>query len=324
MQVITEEKKIDIFYAMLRIRRVQERIESCYLQDEMKSPIHLYIGQEAVAVGMCSVLKKDDYISSNHRSHGHYLAKGGDLNALIAELHCKKDGCSKGFGGSMHLVDVSVGHIGSSSIVGGGISIGTGLGLAIQMKANKQVSTVFFGDGASDEGVLYESMNFAMLKKLPVVYVLENNQWSVCSHVSARKAGDNIFHQADPQLLMTHKIDGNNILTVYGTASEAVERARQGFGPAFIECDTYRILGHAGCEAQDPKGYRDRKEVEAWKKKCPVNSFQNTLLSEKVLTQEALKTMEKQIAAEIDNAFAFAQESPLPGGEDLKINLFCE
>lgn len=321
---ITAKIKEALFYAMLRIRRVQERIDSLYLQDEMKTPVHLCIGQEAVAVGFCSALDRDDYISSNHRSHGHYLAKGGDLNALIAELHCKKDGCSKGFGGSMHLVDVSVGHIGSSSIVGGGISIGTGLGLAIQMKAKNRVSTVFFGDGAADEGVLYESLNFAMLKKLPVVYVLENNQWSVCSHVSARKAGDNIFHQADPQLLLTRKIDGNNILTVYETACEAIERARQGFGPSFIECETYRILGHAGCEAQDSEGYRDRKEVEAWKNKCPVDSFQNTLLSEKVLTPDGLVAMENKIAVEIDEAFVFAQESPLPEGEDLQKNLYSE
>jgi pyruvate dehydrogenase E1 component alpha subunit len=192
------------------------------------------------------------------------------------------------------------------------------------MKAKNRVSTVFFGDGAADEGVLYESLNFAMLKKLPVVYVLENNQWSVCSHVSARKAGDNIFHQADPQLLLTRKIYGNNVLTVYKTACEAVQRARQGFGPSFIECETYRILGHAGCESQDPKGYRDRKEVEAWKNKCPVGSFQNTLLSEKVLTPDGLVAMENKIAVEIDEAFAFAQESPLPEGEDLQKNLYCE
>ena len=321
---LTAEKKEKMFYEMLRIRRVQERIESLYLQDEMKTPVHLCIGQEAVAVGFCSALDRDDYISSNHRSHGHYLAKDGDLNALIAELHCKKDGCSKGFGGSMHLVDVSVGHIGSSSIVGGGISIGTGLGLAIQMKVKNRVSTVFFGDGAADEGVLYESLNFAMLKKLPVVYVLENNQWSVCSHVSIRKAGDNIFHQADPDLLLTRKIDGNNILAVYETACEAVERARQGSGPSFIECETYRILGHAGCETQDPEGYRDREEVEAWKKKCPVDNFRNALLAEGGLTPNVLLAMEKQIAAEIDDAFAFARKSPLPEGNDLQNHLFCE
>ncbi|EFK08360.1 putative TPP-dependent acetoin dehydrogenase complex, E1 component, alpha subunit [delta proteobacterium NaphS2] len=318
------EKKKEMFYAMLRIRRIQERIESCYLQDEMKTPVHLYIGQEAIAVGVCSALKKDDYISSNHRSHGHYLAKGGDLRALIAELHCKKEGCSKGYGGSMHLVDTSIGHLGSSSIVGGGIPIGTGLALASKMNGGQRVSAVFFGDGAADEGVLYESINFAMLKTLPAVYILENNHWSVCSHVSARKAGDNIFHQALPDLLMSRKIDGNNILAVYQAALEAIERARRGSGPSFLECETYRILGHAGCESQDPEGYRDCAEVKAWKKKCPVDNFREQLLKEKTMTPAEITAMEIKIEIEIDDAFAFARKSPLPAGRELENHLFCE
>ena len=321
---ITPEKKKELFYEMLRIRRVQERIESLYLQDEMKTPIHLCIGQEAVAVGVCSALKKDDYISSNHRSHGHYLAKGGDLKSLIAELHCKTSGCSKGYGGSMHIVDTSVGHMGSSSIVGGGIPIGTGLALAIKMSESMQVSVVFFVDGAADEGVLYESFNFSMLKRLPVIYVLENNQWSVCSHISARQADQNIFHNANQDLLLTHKINGNDILNVFETTRSAVERARQGMGPSFIECDTYRVLGHAGCKTQDAKGYRDIKEVENWKKKCPVDNFRKTLLEETVLTPQDLQAMEIQIGAEIDDAFEFAEKSPLPEKEELYNNLFCE
>lgn len=324
MQVIPGNTKMDMFYAMLRIRRVQERIESLYLQDKMKTPIHLYTGQEAVAVGICSVLEKDDYISSNHRSHGHYLAKGGDLKALIAELHGKKDGCSKGYGGSMHIVDTSVGHMGSSSIVGGGIPIGTGLAMAIKMKGSRLVSVIFFGDGAADEGVLYESFNFAMLKKLPVIYVLENNQWSVCSHVSARQPDENIFHRASQDLLLSKKIDGNNIISVHEAASQAVKRARHGLGPSFIECETYRILGHAGCKTQDPKGYRDQAEVETWGKKCPVNRFKEILLQENMLTHNDVEVMEKQIETEIDDAFSFAEKSPLPTRENLYTNLFCE
>jgi len=324
MHGIPEDKKINIFNDMLRIRRIQERIESLYLQDEMKTPVHLYNGQEAIAVGICSVLRKEDYISSNHRSHGHYLAKGGNLKALIAELHCKKDGCSKGFGGSMHLVDTSVGHMGSSSIVGGGIPIGTGLALSIQMKGSQQVSVVFFGDGAADEGVVYESFNFAMLKRLPVIYVLENNQWSVCSHVSARQPDENIFHRASRNLLFTQKVDGNNVIEVYEAGLKAVERARQGFGPSFVECETYRVMGHAGCKTQDSKVYRDQKEVEIWGNKCPVKHFQSLLFKENILTQEGLSEMETQIAQEIDEAFSFARKSPLPTREDLYVNLYCE
>ena len=224
----------------------------------------------------------------------------------------------------MHLVDKTVGHLGSSSIVGGCVPIGTGLALAAKMKKTDQVCADFFGDGAADEGVLYESLNFAMLKKLPVIYVLENNQWSVCSHVSSRQPGENIFHKASPQLLLTRKIDGNDLLTVYETASEAIERARSGMGPSFIECETYRILGHAGCAAQEPQGYRDAEEIEAWKQRCPVVRFKDTLLGEKVLSEKNSNAMEDQIDAEIDQAFAFARESPLPRKEKLGEYLFCE
>lgn len=319
---ISPDKKVDLLYSMLRIRRVQERIEAKYLEDEMKTPVHLYNGQEAIAVGFCAALEREDFISSNHRGHGHYLAKGGDLKALIAELHCKITGCSKGYGGSMHLVDTSVGHMGSSSIVGGGIPIGTGLGLAIQMRRRDRVSAVFFGDGASNEGVLYESMNFAMLKKLPVIYILENNKWSVCSHVSKRQAGKNIFHSASPDLLYTKEINGNDVLEVFETACRAVDRARKGRGPSFIECDTYRILGHAGCATQDPEGYRDPSEIKCWEDDCPVSGFKKSLLAEGVINLDELERMEDQITKEIDEAFAFARKSALPEECDLEINLF--
>lgn len=321
---IENDKKIELFYSMLRIRRVQERIEARYLEDNMRTPVHLCIGQEAIAAGVCAVLRKDDYISSNHRGHGHYLAKGGDLDAMIAELHCKKTGCSKGFGGSMHLVDVSVGHLGSSSIVGGGIPIATGLALSIQMKKEDRVSVVFLGDGAADEGVLYESLNFAMLRKLPVIYICENNQWSVCSSISVRKPGENVFHQSPKELLLSKIIDGNNVSEVYETTVQTVNRARAGQGPSFIECETYRILGHAGCAAQEPKGYRDNSEVASWRDKCPVSSFRRLLLKECVVNEKKLALMEENIKSEIDASFSFAMSSPLPEPEDLYKYLFME
>lgn len=322
--VMSTRKKNEIFYSMLRIRRVQERIASLYLQDDMKTPVHLCIGQEAVAAGVCSALEKDDYISSNHRGHGHYLAKGGNLNTLIAELHCKDGGCSRGYGGSMHIIDTSVGHMGTSSIVGDGIPIGTGLALSIKMKGTNRVSVVFLGDGAADEGVLYESINFAILKKLPVIFVIENNQWSVCSHVLTRQDGINIFHYAPKDQLPAYRIDGNDALTVWETTRQAVERARSGIGPSLIECITYRILGHAGCESQDPAGYRDPLEIEDWKKKCPVERLQKELLNTNILDHDDIASMEKKIASEIDDAFKFAKESPLPDGDNLQSCLFCE
>jgi acetoin:2,6-dichlorophenolindophenol oxidoreductase subunit alpha len=314
----------NLLYEMTLIRRVQLAIESRYLENEMKTPVHLCIGQEAVAVGVCANLKNNDYINSNHRGHGHYLAKGGNLRALIAELYGRESGCSKGRGGSMHLVDTAIGHFGSSSIVGGGISIGTGMGLAIKMQKKNNVSVIFFGDGAADEGVLYESINFAVLKKLPVIFVLENNQYSVCSKVSARQAGDNIFHAMPSGLLMTKIVNGNNVLQVYDSAGKAVVRARMGGGPSFIECRTYRLRGHAGCESQDMSGYRPVGEIEYWKTLCPVAVFQKKLLKNNLITPNEIKTMERKIDKQIKDAFAFALKAAPPASETLPFYLFGE
>ncbi len=321
---ISHKTSEQIYYDMLRIRRVQERIESLYMKDEMRTPIHLSIGQEAVAVGVCTALRKDDYISSNHRGHGHYLAKGGNLKELIAELHCKETGCAKGRGGSMHLIDTRVGHLGSSSIVGGGIPIGTGLGMSLKMKAKKGVSVVFFGDGAADEGVLYESINFAMLKKLPVIYILENNGYSVCSPVNERQSGENIFHNASPRQMLTALVDGNNVSKVFEVTSRAVRRARRGNGPSFIECRTYRILGHAGCAVQDAKGYRSDAEVRQWQEKDPLKFVETTMLKQQVLSKNKIDSFEKIISDEIDEAFMYAQQSPLPDGKNLGSFLYKE
>lgn len=314
----------NLLFEMMRIRRVQLAIESRYPENEMQTPVHLCIGQEAVAVGACAHLKKNDYISSNHRGHGHYLAKGGDLRALVAELYGRESGCSKGRGGSMHLVDTGVGHCGSSSIVGGGIPIGTGMGLAIQMQKKKNVSVIFFGDGAADEGVLYESLNFAVLKKLPVIFILENNEYSVCSHISKRQAGDNVFHAMPAKLLMTKTVNGNDVLQVYDAVHKAVTRARTGCGPSLIECRTYRIRGHAGCEFQDAIGYRTVEEIETWKKLCPVASFQKRLLKNKIITQSEINKMERKIEKQIKDAFDFALRSSLPETKTLSLYLFDE
>jgi pyruvate dehydrogenase E1 component alpha subunit len=321
---LSREQLICLFYEMLRIRKVQLRIEAEYSSDEMKTPIHLCIGQEAIAVGVCAHLRKDDTISSNHRGHGHYLAKGGDLKALISELYCRETGCSKGRGGSMHLVDTSIGHIGSSSIVGGGIPIGTGLGLAIQMKREDRVSVVFFGDGAADEGVLYESINFAMLKKLPVIFVYENNQFSVCSHVSTRQVGRVVFHYLPAEQIYSKRVNGNSVMEIYEAAQEAIDRTREGKGPSFIECVTYRMRGHAGSGTDIHLGYRTAEEVLAYEERCPITTLESKLLSERVLTREQVFQMEKEIDREIEEAFRFAKGSPLPKKEELGHYLFVE
>jgi pyruvate dehydrogenase E1 component alpha subunit len=315
---------VKLYFDMLRIRKVQLHIESLYHLDEMKTPVHLSIGQEAIAVGVCAHLYKNDYISSSHRSHGHYLAKGGGLKSLIAELYCRVTGCSKGRGGSMHLVDTAVGHIGSSSIVGGGIPIGTGLGFSIQMKGEDRISVIFFGDGAADEGVLYESINFAILKKLPVIFIYENNQFSVCSHVSARQAGEIIFHKTPAELMTSYKVNGNAVLEVYEAAQHAVQRARKKKGPSFIECKTYRVRGHAGAGSDEKLGYRSPEEIRAWESKCPIRIFLQELLDNGILDAKALREMEAIIDREINEAFSFAQESPLPEASDVTKYLFCD
>jgi acetoin:2,6-dichlorophenolindophenol oxidoreductase subunit alpha len=239
-------------------------------------------------------------------------------------LHGKETGCSKGRGGSMHLVDTSVGHYGSSAIVGGGLSIGVGMGLAVKMQRKPDVSVIFFGDGAADEGVLYESINFAVLKELPVIFILENNQYSVYSRVSARQADDNVFHKMPVKLLFTKIIDGNNVLDVYDASHKAVKRARTGRGPSFIECRTYRVMGHAGCKAQEALGYRPVEEVHYWQSRCPIAILQEQLLAEALITKNEIEEMENKIDEEIEDAFAFARQAPLPAPETLHRYLFRE
>jgi TPP-dependent pyruvate/acetoin dehydrogenase alpha subunit len=322
--VPSRKEKLLLLRDMLRIRRLQLKIEELYHLDEMKTPVHLYIGQEAIAVGVCAHLKRDDYIMSNHRSHGHYIAKGGDMKRLVAELYCKDTGCSRGFGGSMHLVDTSVGHMGSSSIVSGGIPIGVGQALAIKMMKENRISVIFFGDGAADEGALYESVNFALLKKLPVVFILENNQYSVCSPVTARQEGKVLFHYMAEDRLPPALIDGNDVMKVYRTVGEAVTRARRGDGPSFIECVTYRMRGHAGAGSDTQLGYRTEEEIARWEEKDPIAKFQVNLLLEGVITPEDVVSITGEIDLEVDEAFKFAQESPLPPRGQLARFLFRE
>jgi len=321
---LTAMKQKELFRSMLRIRKVQERIEAEYPKDEMKTPVHLCIGQEAVAVGVCSRLEPEDYICSNHRGHGHYLAKGGNLRRLVAELYCRRTGCSGGRGGSMHLVDTSVGHIGSSAIVGGGIPIAAGLALALRMRREDRVSVAFFSDGAVDEGVLYESVNFALLRRLPVIFVYENNQYSCCSKVTDRQAGRVVFHYLPAEVMFTAAVDGNSVKDVWKAAGEGVALARSGQGPAFIECLTYRVRGHAGSGTDAGLGYRSAEEIGFWEARCPIESLRKELLEAGITSPEELLAMNLELDREIDDAFRFARESPLPGSGELHNHLFSE
>lgn len=311
-----------LYRMMLTIQKVELRIAELYHQDEMKTPVHLCLGQEAVAAGVCINLTKDDRIFSNHRGHGHYLAKGGDLKAMVAELYNRETGCSRGRGGSMHLIDTSVGVLGTSSIVGGCIPIATGAALSSVIQKDNRVSVAFFGDAAIEEGVIYESINFAMLKTLPVVYVCENNFYSVFSHLSKRQPGDDIYRRFEGFSIPSYRVDGNNVIEVYTVAQKAIDNARRGGGPSFIECRTYRTRDHHGPGSGVEVGYRTQQEVDEWAARCPVESFQRFILEQNIMTAGEVEKFAQAIDREVDEAFKFAQESPLPDGDDVQEYLF--
>jgi len=320
---LDHQSLLECYKTMLKIRMVEQRIAEEYKYDEMKTPIHLSIGQEAIAVGVCRNLKPDDYLFVTHRSHAQYLAKGGDLNKMIAELYLRKTGCSSGRGGSMHLIDTTVGMMGSSAIVGGDIPLGTGAALASKLKGDGRVTAVFFGDGAVDEGTFHESLNFAALKKLPVLYICENNYYAINSTVFQRHAREDIFRWAESYGIPSFQIDGNDVLKVSEAAEKAVERCRRGEGPVFLECLTYRWKGHIGTVDDVGNGYRPKEEYDYWLSKCPIHWFGEYLRSIGVLTDELDQGIRDEIAKQIEEAFAFAKNSPKPSPEELMDHVYA-
>jgi len=309
---IPKEVLRELYRMMLKIQKVELKINELYHEDEMKTPVHLCLGQEAVAAGVCRHLNTDDYVFSNHRGHGHYMAKGGDVKTMVAELYNRETGCSRGRGGSMHLIDTSVGLPGTSSIVGGCVPIATGAALGSVLKKDNRVSVAFFGDAAVEEGVTYESINFAMLKKLPVVYVCENNFYSVFSHLSKRQAKDDIYRRFEGLSIPGYRVDGNNVVEVYRIAKKAIDNARRGGGPSFMECRTYRLRDHHGTGSGVEVGYRTQEEVDEWVARCPVRNFERFLIEQNIITASEIGEFAAAIDREIEEAFKFAQASPLP------------
>lgn len=315
--VMEEGKLLEMYRTMRLIRLIEQRINDEYKYDEIKTPIHLSIGQEAVAAGVCIHLRKDDYVFGTHRGHALYIAKGGDIRKMIAELYLRKTGCALGRGGSMHLVDTDVGILGFTAIVGGNIPLGTGTALVSKLQNNDRVTVVFFGDGAADEGTFHESLNFAALKKLPVVYVCENNYYAINSHQLARQADDNIYRWAENYGMPGFRIDGNDVMMVSEYARKAIERCRNGAGPTLIECVTYRWKGHIGTVEDVGEGYRPRDEYEYWVSKCPLKWYSDFLKAKGVLTDELLQSIDEEINSLIEEAFEFAQNSPKPSPDEL-------
>lgn len=319
---IKKQRFLALYEAMLKIRLVELKIEEMYPRDEMRTPVHLCIGQEAIAAGVCANLNKNDYVFSNHRGHGHYIAKGGGLKSMIAELHCKETGCSRGRGGSMHLIDTSVGFMGSSSIVAGNIPIATGAALSSVLRKDRRVSVVFFGDAASEEGVLFESMNFAALRKLPVIYVCENNFYSVCSHQSARQANCDISMRPKAFDIPSCRLDGSDVMKVYAASKRAIEDARSGKGPSFLECRAYRWRAHAGAGDPQKEAYRKNKEWSDWISKDPIKRFERVLIKKGDIDAKIIREIKGKIDRGISKAFEFAKSSSLPDKEELEKYIF--
>ena len=319
---LTKEEIKSLLIKMLTIRLTEERIALRVSEKKVRTPCHLYIGEEASAVGVCANLRKTDFVFSNHRSHGHFLAKGGNIKELFAEIYCKETGCSGGRGGSMHLCDPSIGLLGSSSIVAGCLGIGLGPALKSKIMREDTVSVIFHGDCVPEEGIWSESLNFAAIKNLPVVYICENNLYAASAPLEERRVKDNIEEVAKAIGLNVEVVDGNDIFAVYDAAKQAVARARNGEGPQFIETRTYRWLGHVGNRDDIDVGLRSLKELNYWKRRCPIRSLEDKLFKDGLFTQKELDELHSQISALIDEAEKFAIDSNKPNPETLLDNVY--
>jgi TPP-dependent pyruvate/acetoin dehydrogenase alpha subunit len=313
----------DMYRSMLRIRRFEEAIAESASAKEFKGPTHLYIGQEAIAVGVCTALRRDDYVFGGHRSHGHYLAKGGDLRQLAAEIFVRETGCSKGRGGSMHLTAPEVGLLGTSALVAGGTGPGVGTALASVLQKADRVTAIFFGDGAIEEGVFHESLNFAALKKLPVVFVCENNLYASHLRLADRQPQPDLYKHAVPYAIPGIRIDGNDVLVVHESARRAVGRARRGEGPTLLECMTYRWRGHVGPSYDLEHNIRTREELESWMARDPIERLREHLAEEGILRDEERTRIDAEVDEEVAAAIDFARKSPFPAVEGLLDNVYA-
>ena len=305
---------------MLRIRYAEESLVEPLKKGDIRTPTHLYSGEEAIATGVCATLTKEDYIFGNHRSHGHYLAKGGSMKKMIAEIYGRSSGCSRGRGGSMHLIDPENGILGVAPIVAGTISLALGASLTSKIRRDGRVTVSFFGDGATGEGVLYESMNFASLKMLPMVFACENNFYTTHLKLHEIRADNKISELGKPFGIQSFCVDGNDVLKVYETARKAVEICRKYEGPVFIEFQTYRLRGHVGPYDNFEGKHTDirpKQERESWLKKDPINMFEKRLIQDKIFTHDELSSIKKEVENEVKGANQFAITSPKPDKSEL-------
>lgn len=304
---------------MLTIRRFEERCNYLFMQGKIPSTLHLYIGQEAVAAGVCAQLRPSDYLTSTHRPHGHAIAKGVEPRAIMAELFAKATGCCKGKGGSMHVGDMRVGMLPAVAIVGGGIPIASGLALAAKRLGTDTVAVSFFGDGAANEGAFHEGLNMAAIWDLPVVFVCENNLYGASTPFAAVSRLPDVAARAEAYGMPGEIVDGNDVLAVYAAAGRAVARARAGGGPTLLECKTYRQCGHS---RSDPRTYRSKEEEAEWVTRDPIARLAVHLKDTGRATAESLAQIEAEVVAAIDDAVVFAESSPSPAPEEALEDVF--
>ena len=309
---------------MMLIRRFDETVKELLQRGEMVGAAHCYIGQEAVAVGACTSLRHDDYITGNHRSHGHPIAKGGDVRKAMAELLGKSTGYCKGKGGSMHLADFSIGILGESGIVASALPVAVGAAMGSRMQGHDRVVVSFFGDGASNQGACHEAMNLAAIWKLPVIFLCENNQYAVTTHFNDVVAVKNISDRAAAYNMPGILVDGQDVMSVHEATSEAVSRARTGDGPSLIEARTYRYEAHSeGLERilRDP--YRTEKELALWKQRDPIEIHKQILIADGTSNEKEIEDIQTQVVEAINGALQFARESPYPEPEDLLSDMYA-
>lgn len=319
---IDKQELIRMYRTMLTIRRFEERASREFRSKNGNVPglVHSYIGQEAVATGVCASLRPDDRIVSNHRGHGHLIAKGADVRRMMAEIFGKRTGYCKGKGGSMHIADFSIGILGANGIVAAGLPIATGAALAAHLEGTGRIVVVFFGDGACQEGEFHESLNLASIWKLPIIYACENNMYGVNTKYTYAIAGGDIIRRAVAYDMPARSVDGNDVVAVREAATETVAKVRAVGGPSFIEFKTYRW--HPHFEEDSIPDLRPREEIEAWKKKCPILQLQRRLLEAGILTERKVEEIESQVMEQIEEAVRYAAESPLPRPEDALEDVF--
>ena len=316
------ETLLDLYQRMMRIRVFEEKVQELHKLGRLPGFVHVYLGEEAVAVGACSVLRDTDHITSTHRGHGHCIAKGADVAPMMAELFGRADGYCRGKGGSMHIIDTGLGILGANGIVGGGIPMATGSALADAVLGRDGVTICFFGDGAANQGVLLESLNLAAIWKLPIIFLCESNHYMEFTPTTDLTAG-RIYRRGEPFGVPSLEVDGNDVLEVRQVTAEAVERARRGDGPTLIEAVTYRFAGHSEGESAFVSSYRTEEEVESWKARGPVVTFRRKLLDGSVATAAQLDAIDAAEQAAVEAAVEFAEASPLPAPAEAFEHVFA-